>query len=67
VRLAKTASRGIVGVMNDAARHTRCRIEAMGGIVRTDTLFLNRFLRRVLHNRAGYVTRSTSSRGEASL
>jgi len=28
----------------------------MGGIVRTDTLFLDRFLPRVLHNRAGYVT-----------
>jgi hypothetical protein len=57
VRLAKTASRSILGVMNDAARQARYRIETMGGIDRTDTLFLNRFLRRALHNRAGvYVT-----------
>ena len=57
VHLAKTANRSILGVMNDAALHARYRIEAMGGIDRSDTLFLNRFLRRVLHNRAGdYVT-----------
>jgi len=57
VHLAKTASRSILGVMNDTARHARYRIEAMGGIDRSDTLFLNRFLRRTLHNRAGdYVT-----------
>jgi hypothetical protein len=43
--------------MNDAAIHARYRIEAMGGIDRSDTLFLNRYLRRALHNRSGnYVT-----------
>jgi len=43
--------------MNDTAIHARYRIEAMGGIDRCDTVFLNRFLRRALHNRAGeYVT-----------
>ena len=43
--------------MNDAALHARYRIEAMGGIDQTDMVFLNRFLRRALHNRAGdYVT-----------
>jgi hypothetical protein len=57
MKLAKTASRSVLGVMNDAALHARYRIEAMGGIERTDTVFLNRFLRRALHNRAGnYVT-----------
>ncbi len=57
VHPAKTASRSILGVMNDVAFHARYRIEAMGGIDRSDTLFLNRFLRRALHNRAGdYVT-----------
>lgn len=57
VCLAKTASRSILGVMNDVALHARYRVEAMGGIDRSDTLFLNRFLRRALHNRAGeYVT-----------
>ncbi len=57
VRLARTASRSILGVMNDAAIHARYRIEAMGGIDRSDTLFLNRYLRRAPHNRSGnYVT-----------
>ena len=57
VQLAKTASRSILGVMNDAAVHVRYRIEAMGGIDRSDTLFLNRYLRRTLHNRDGiYLT-----------
>ena len=57
VHLAKTASRSILGVMNDAALHARYQIEAMGGIDRSDTISLNHFLRRTLHNRAGdYVT-----------
>ena len=57
VHLAKTASRSILGVMNDAAVHARYRIEAMGGIDRSDPLFLNRYLRRAPHYRAGdYVT-----------
>lgn len=57
VDLAKTASRSTLGVMNDTAVHARYRVAARGGIARTDTVFLNRFLRRALHNRAGeYVT-----------
>lgn len=57
VHLAKTASRSILGVMNDTAVHARYRIDAMGGIDLTDAFFLNHFLRRALHNRAGaYVT-----------
>lgn len=57
VRLAKTASRSILGVMNDTAVHARYRIEAMGGIDHADVEFLNRFLRRSLHNQEGeYVT-----------
>jgi len=57
VHLAKTASRSILGVLNDAAVHARYRIEAMGGIDQAEVVFLNRFLRRALHNRGGeYVT-----------
>lgn len=57
VNLAKTASRSVLGVMNETAVHARYRIEAMGGIDRSDTVSLNRFLRRNLHSRAGaYVT-----------
>ena len=53
IKLARTASRSVLGVMNDTALHARYRIEAMDGIERTDTFFLNRFLRRALHNHAG--------------
>jgi hypothetical protein len=53
VRLAKTASRSVLGVMNNAAFHARYRIEAMGGIDRADPLCLNQYLRRTLHSRAG--------------
>lgn len=57
VHLAKSASRSTLGVMNDTAVHARYRIDAMGGIDRSDAAFLNRYLRRALHNRAGtYVT-----------
>lgn len=57
VALAKTASRSVLGVMNDTTLHARYRIDAMGGIDRSDTFFLNRDLRRALHNRDGhYVT-----------
>ncbi len=56
VELAKTASRSILGFMNDAVTHLRYRVEAMGGIDRSDTAFLNRYLRRTLHNRGEYVT-----------
>lgn len=53
VQLARTASRSVLGVMNDTAIHARYRIEAMGGIDRSDSYILNRFLRRALHSRAG--------------
>jgi hypothetical protein len=53
VHLAKTASRSILGVMNDAALHARYRIEAMGGLDRSDIVFLNRFLRRTPNSKAG--------------
>ncbi len=59
IQLAKTASRSILGVMNDTAVHVRYRVEAMGGLDRAQAVFLNRYLRRTLHSRAGerdYVT-----------
>lgn len=57
ISVAKTASRSILGVMNETAFHARYQIEAMGGIDRSDTASLNRYLRRALHSRAGdYVT-----------
>jgi hypothetical protein len=53
VHLAKTASRSILGVMNDTAVHVRYRVDAMGGLERSESVPLNRFLRRTLHRRDG--------------
>jgi hypothetical protein len=46
VRLARTASRSILGVMNNAALLTRYQIARVGGINHADVDALNRFLRR---------------------
>jgi hypothetical protein len=57
VEIAKTASRSMLGVMNQMALHARYRIEAMGGIDRRDSSFLSRCLRRTIYNREGvYIT-----------
>jgi hypothetical protein len=57
VRVGKTASRSVLGFMNDAATHLRYRIAAMGGVEWTDEVILNRYLRRVPNSRGGeYVT-----------
>lgn len=54
VRVGKTASRSILGFMNDMAVHLRYGTAAMGGLDRADPRILNRVLRRTLHNRDGY-------------
>lgn len=54
VRIARTASRSILGFMNDSAIACRYSIERAGGLQHTDLDDLNRFLRRQLHNRDGY-------------
>jgi hypothetical protein len=57
VEIAKTASRSMLGVMNQMALHARYRIEAMGAIDRRDSSFLSRYLRRTIHSRDGvYLT-----------
>lgn len=56
VKVERTASKSILAYMRDMAIHARYRIEAMGGLAWTDVAFLNRYLRRSLHNRDGYVT-----------
>lgn len=57
LEIAKTASRSVLGVMNQAAVHARYRIEAMGGVDRRDSSFLSRYLRRTIHERDGvYIT-----------
>jgi hypothetical protein len=55
VRPAKTASRSVLGVMNDLAHLSRYQVARAGGLPRTDVAELNRFLRRTPHARDGYV------------
>jgi|SRR5579862_1083357 len=55
VRLEQTASRSILAYMRDMTIHAKYRIEAVGGLERTDTAFLNRYLRRSLHNRGEHI------------
>ena len=54
VRIARTASRRILGFMNDSALSCRYSIEQAGGLEHTNLDELNRSLRRQLHNRDGY-------------
>jgi hypothetical protein len=53
VRLARTASRQVLGFMNDIATMCRNHNAASGGLVVADLRGLNRQLRRTLHNRGG--------------
>jgi len=55
VLLEQTASRSILAHMRDMTIQARYRIEAMGGLERTDVAFLNRYLRRSMHNRGEYI------------
>lgn len=53
VELAKTASRQMLGFMNEMARFAEYAIADAGGLVRCDVEELNREQRRMLHNRDG--------------
>jgi hypothetical protein len=53
-QLAKTASRSVLGFMNDIAVHCRYQVAARG-LSDCDIDLLNRRLRRTLHNRGDYV------------
>ena len=53
-RLARTASRSVLGFMNDSALACRYAVESAGSLEHTDLDDLNRRLRRQLHNRNGY-------------
>jgi len=54
IRLAKTASRSILGFMNEMAVHLRYQVADAGGLSYCDSSNLNHQLRRTLHNRGGY-------------
>ncbi len=53
VVLAKTASRQMLGFMNEVAWFAECAIVYAGGLGRFDIAELNREQRRMLHNRNG--------------
>jgi hypothetical protein len=53
-RVARTASRRVLGFMNESGMACRYAVERAGGFEHTDVEELNRFLRRQLHNRDGY-------------
>jgi hypothetical protein len=54
LHLARTASRSVLGFMNETAFQCRYHVEAAGGLGRIDLDVLNHGLRRTLHNRDGY-------------
>ncbi len=54
VRLAKTASRSVLGCMNDIALQCGDEIADAGGLSRCDVGALNRALRRTIHSARGY-------------
>lgn len=54
LRLARTASRRILGFMNDTALTSRRIIDQAGGLSHVDLDGLNHLLRRTLHYRDGY-------------
>ena len=49
VELAKTASRTVLGYMNDMARFCEYAVDESGGLARSDVQEMNRELRRQLH------------------
>lgn len=53
-RFARTASRRVLGFMNDSAFACRNSADMAGGLEHADLAGLNRFLRRQLHNHDGY-------------
>lgn len=54
VRIASTASRSILGFMNETALVCRYAVKDAGGLEHADVAALSRFLRRQLHNVDGY-------------
>jgi hypothetical protein len=53
VRLAKTASRRVLGFMNEIAMHVDYGLDRYGGVLDVDVITLNRQLQRTLHNHGG--------------
>lgn len=56
VQVAKTASRSVLGFMNEMAFYLEYAVAEAGGLGSSDVGELNRDLRRRLHSRDGYAT-----------
>ena len=63
VRAARTASRSVLGVMNDMASMSQRIAEQAGGISSLDVEDLNAFLRRTPYKRDGYLRPIDAARG----
>lgn len=55
VRVSTTASRSVLGFMNDMAAHVGYAVDAAGGLSRLDVAAINRQLRRTPYNRDGHL------------
>lgn len=56
VQVARTASRSVLGFINEMAFYLDHAVADAGGLSRCDARMLNRHLRRRLHSRDGYAT-----------
>ena len=63
VELGRTASRSVLGFMNEIAAYCRHDIAAAGGLGACDPAALNRRLQRRLHNQGGYFSPIERVRG----
>ncbi|HEX6228465.1 MAG TPA: hypothetical protein VFZ41_03270, partial [Solirubrobacterales bacterium] len=55
LQIAKTASRSVLGFMNDMAAHIDYAIASAGGLERADADAVSRHPRRTPYNRGGYL------------
>lgn len=55
LEVAKTASRSVLGFMNDMAVHIDYAVATAGGLSRCDADAISRHLRRTPYNRGGYL------------
>ena len=52
-RVSKTASRRVLGVMNDVSLHVDCSLDRFGSVLDVDVVTVNRWLQRTLHSHGG--------------
>lgn len=65
VHVGKTASRSVLGCMNDMASYIASDVALCGGLARCDITDLNQRLRRLIHRPSGYVPAIELARRQA--